>query len=220
MKIIGHRGAAGLALENTKESIQAALKTGVDAIEFDIRVTKDQQLVINHDKSLLRTFRKDLVIAEHTLAELRKAAPRLMTFHELLELTGKTPLVIELKEVTPAKLLKPELAKIKHDLYSIVSFKIEALQSIQKDFPDVHMSLLSFAWPCLREHQAHKAGLQGVGVFWLFLNPLVYWQTKRHGLEIYTYTVNHPWLAKFLHTLYPRLKICTDRPDRLQFLRP
>lgn len=220
MKIIGHRGAAGLALENTKESFLEAIKAGVDALEFDIRITQDQKLVINHDKSLKRTYGKDLIIAEHTLTELRKVVPSLLTFHDLLKLTGKTPLVIELKEVTPARLLKPELAKINHGLYSIVSFKLEALQAIRRDFPDIHMSLLSFAWPCLREHQAHKAGLQGVGVFWLFVNPLVYWQTKRHNLEIYTYTVNHKWQAKYLNKLYPRLKMCTDRPDRLQFLRP
>jgi len=219
MKIIGHRGAAGLALENTKESVLAAIKAGVDAIEFDVRKTKDDELVINHDKSLRHTYGKDLVIAEHTLAELQAAAPQLLTFHDFLQLTGQTPLVIELKEVIPVKLLKTELTKINHDLYSIVSFKLAALQTIQQDFPDVHMSLLSFAWPCLREHQAHNAGLQGIGVYWLFLNPLVYWQTKRHNLEIYTYTVNHPWIARAINTLYPRVKICTDRPDRLQFLR-
>lgn len=219
MKVIGHRGAAGLALENTKESLLAAQNSGVDAIEFDVRCTKDSQLVINHDKSLKRTFGKNLVIGEHTLAELREAAPALLTFHELLRFTKDTPLVIELKEVIDPQLLAHELEKIPHDLYSIVSFKLEAILAVKDALPSVHYSLLSFAWPCYREHQAYKAGLQGIGVFWLFLNPLVYWQSKRHNLEIYTYTINHPWLARLINRLYPRVKICTDRPDNLAFLR-
>lgn len=197
----------------------AAIEAGVDALEFDVRITKDQQLVINHDKSLKRTYGHDLIISEHTLATLRKAAPQLLTLSELINVSGTTPLVIELKEITPAKLLLPELHKLKKSQYSLVSFKLAALKAVRDEFPGVHMSLLSFAWPCLREHQAHKARLQGIGVYSLFLNPLVYCQAKRHGLEVYTYTVNQVWKARLIKKLYPRVNACSDRPDLLQSLR-
>jgi len=52
MKIIGHRGAKGLAPENTLASMQAALDNNVDAIEFDVRVTRDNVPVINHNPDI------------------------------------------------------------------------------------------------------------------------------------------------------------------------
>ena len=55
MQVIGHRGAAALAPENTWESFDVALQIGVDAIETDIRATRDRELVLIHDASLKRT---------------------------------------------------------------------------------------------------------------------------------------------------------------------
>ena len=55
MQVIGHRGAAGLAPENTWESFDVALSLGVDAIETDIRATADGTLVLRHDAELERT---------------------------------------------------------------------------------------------------------------------------------------------------------------------
>lgn len=52
MKIIGHRGAAGLALENTLESLRAGINAGAHSIEFDVRLTKDGEVVLCHDSDL------------------------------------------------------------------------------------------------------------------------------------------------------------------------
>ncbi len=54
MKIIGHRGVAGLALENTLPGLELARLLGVDAIEFDVRMTNDEHIVLCHDNSLSR----------------------------------------------------------------------------------------------------------------------------------------------------------------------
>ena len=53
--VIGHRGAAGLAPENTLEGIEAALAAGADAVEIDVRVTDDGVPVLLHDETLDRT---------------------------------------------------------------------------------------------------------------------------------------------------------------------
>lgn len=219
MKLIGHRGAAGLAPENTIESFQTAMRIGVDALEFDLRLTSDQQIVVNHDASLKRAFGVNMTISQHTLAELQKACPKLPTLNQVLQACGDTALVIELKELIPPELLQAALATSPKSQYSLVSFKLEALQSIKHVFPGVHMSLLSFAWPCWKEHLAKKNSLQGIGVYWLFLNPLVYWQAKRHSLEIYTYSLNNALLTRIITRLYPRVAVCSDRPDLLQPLR-
>ncbi len=49
MEIQGHRGSRGTTPENTLPSFQAALEAGVDAIECDLLITVDQQVVIHHD---------------------------------------------------------------------------------------------------------------------------------------------------------------------------
>src|SRR4051812_26927231 len=52
---IGHRGAAGLAPENTLIAVDSGLSNHVDYIEIDVRQTSDGQLIVMHDKSVDRT---------------------------------------------------------------------------------------------------------------------------------------------------------------------
>lgn len=51
-ELVGHRGARGLAPENTLEGFAAALKIGVSALEFDLGLTRDGVVVIHHDPRL------------------------------------------------------------------------------------------------------------------------------------------------------------------------
>ncbi|MCW9041465.1 MAG: glycerophosphodiester phosphodiesterase, partial [Flavobacteriales bacterium] len=44
--ITGHRGAAGLAPENTLAAIQLAIELGVDRIEIDVQQTKDNKIIV------------------------------------------------------------------------------------------------------------------------------------------------------------------------------
>jgi glycerophosphoryl diester phosphodiesterase len=50
--IIGHRGAAGLVPENTISAFQRACEIGVDAIELDVLLTADNNIVVHHDYAL------------------------------------------------------------------------------------------------------------------------------------------------------------------------
>src|SRR5436305_10932156 len=53
--IIGHRGAAAVAPENTLVSFERALRDGADGIEFDVRLARDCVPVVIHDATLRRT---------------------------------------------------------------------------------------------------------------------------------------------------------------------
>ena len=55
MKVIGHRGAASLAPENTFAGFDLAIEIGVDALETDVQRTKDGTLVLFHDARIERT---------------------------------------------------------------------------------------------------------------------------------------------------------------------
>ena len=54
IKVLGHRGCAGLEPENTIRAFKKAVNLKVDLIEFDVRMTKDKELVVIHDEKVDR----------------------------------------------------------------------------------------------------------------------------------------------------------------------
>jgi len=69
--VIAHRGASGLAPENTLTAFILAVEQGAHGIECDLRLTRDGHVVICHDASVQRTTNGHGFVHEHTLAELR-----------------------------------------------------------------------------------------------------------------------------------------------------
>lgn len=67
----GHRGWRSNYPENTLVSYRAAIELGVDAIEFDVWLSRDGVPVIMHDANTLRITGHDGLITEQTLAELK-----------------------------------------------------------------------------------------------------------------------------------------------------
>ena len=69
--VIGHRGAAGLAPENTLTSFKKAAAIGADMIELDVHKTSDDYLVCIHDDDVSRTTEGEGLVSELTLNEIR-----------------------------------------------------------------------------------------------------------------------------------------------------
>ena len=69
-EIIAHRGASADAPENTLEAFQLGLDQGADAIECDVRVTRDGELVAIHDPTVDRVADTTGTVAEMSQAEL------------------------------------------------------------------------------------------------------------------------------------------------------
>lgn len=68
--VIAHRGASGIAPENTLLAVATALTLGADMVEVDLQLSRDGHLVLFHDPTLRRTAR---VVAPHPLAGTRRA---------------------------------------------------------------------------------------------------------------------------------------------------
>ena len=93
--IAGHRGAKGLAPENTIEAFEKAIELGADMVEFDVRRTADGMLVIHHDEDIAGEPLRNLSYKQ--LPELKGV--RIPTFEETLRLcAGRIAVDIELKE--------------------------------------------------------------------------------------------------------------------------
>ncbi|MBM3131125.1 MAG: hypothetical protein FJ009_21185 [Chloroflexi bacterium] len=69
---VGHRGAAGEAPENTLAAFQRGLEVGVDVIELDVHLSRDDQLVVIHDPRLDRTTDGSGLVRDFPLADLRR----------------------------------------------------------------------------------------------------------------------------------------------------
>jgi glycerophosphoryl diester phosphodiesterase len=72
MLIIGHRGASGFEPENTIRSFQKSIEAGLNMVEFDIRRSKDGELVVFHDFTLKRLFGINKMISGLTLSQLQE----------------------------------------------------------------------------------------------------------------------------------------------------
>ena len=70
--IFGHRGSPTNITENTLASFKKAAEDGVDGLEFDVRLTKDKQIVIFHDSDLQRLAGVDKKIQDLTYEKLQE----------------------------------------------------------------------------------------------------------------------------------------------------
>ena len=70
--VIAHRGGSVVAPENTLEAFRRAIDSGADAIELDVRLTKDGHLAVIHDRRVDRTTSGTGVIGRLTLAEIKE----------------------------------------------------------------------------------------------------------------------------------------------------
>jgi glycerophosphoryl diester phosphodiesterase len=117
--VIGHRGAAAVRPENTVPSFEHALAAGVDAVEFDVRVSADGVAVVHHDAFTGRTCGDDLHVERSSIGALRRLDAAgtfsgafrslqrtpIPLLDEVLELTRGVPVIIECKTVDAAPLV-------------------------------------------------------------------------------------------------------------------
>jgi glycerophosphoryl diester phosphodiesterase len=203
MLVIGHRGAAGVAPENTLEALRAGIDAGADMLEFDIHLTKDNVPVLTHDNNLLRTHRKRNFINRISFTDLQKLTadspnPIISLESVLDEFFGEILLNIEIKQRGMAPhviaLLKTKYVKRKSDwdLFVFSSFLAGELSSIRKLSQEANLWLLHKRNPFIFIAFARRLHLDGVGFHRLYINDFAIAIAKKTKLFTYAYTVNRP----------------------------
>lgn len=134
MKIIAHRGASGLAPENTLLSLATAMVSGADLVEFDVQLTLDGQIVLFHDRSFIDINGNKSGIANHTLEDLYRIDVgtwknekfrniRIPTLNDAMELLDGFSCVVEIKpqytELEKGRVLELETLNILDDSQGI-----------------------------------------------------------------------------------------------------
>jgi glycerophosphoryl diester phosphodiesterase len=225
MLIIGHRGAAGVAPENSLEALRAGVEAGADMLEFDIHMTADRIPVLIHDNNLMRTHKKRLFVHQATLAELREATADtkspIVTLEEVFEeFYGKVLLNVEIKQRGIAKdliaFLNANYTKRSKDweLFVFSSFYGTELRAIRRLAPKANLWLLHNRNPFIFIAYARLLQLDGVGFHRLYINDLALEIAKRTNLFTYAYTVNRPHTALLL-SRKGLDAVVTDYPEKI-----
>lgn len=109
--VIAHRGNRVRRAENTIESLSEAVELGADALEFDVRVTRDGVAMLMHDPDLDRTTDGHGPVSAFSFSEIRRLdaaarahsapAARMLVpaLEEVLDRFREIPMVIEVKEI-------------------------------------------------------------------------------------------------------------------------
>ncbi len=223
MKIIGHRGVAGIELENTKGSFMRAMNIGLSAVELDVRKTKDNRLVVCHDSDLVKIAHRKEKVKDLTLRELQAIelidGSTLLTLEEALDILEGIEVIVEIKDEGCGRELYRVLRKYPQQSIAVASFVLRELAVYQDLGIRNELYGLEHTKPFDIIHFAKIMRLQGIGLnFWL-LNPLTYFLCRKANLKVYVYTVNNQFVGKLFRWLYPTAAICTDYPGKFMALK-
>jgi len=93
--VFAHRGGSALAPENTIEAFDNGLRLGADGLELDVRLSRDGDVVVHHDRTLNRTTQLRGPIADRATGELMRANVPVLA--DVLARYRDVRLIVELK---------------------------------------------------------------------------------------------------------------------------
>lgn len=146
--IVGHKGAAGYAPQNTLASFRMAINIGCNRAELDVNRTKDGQVVVFHDDEVSKLTNGVGFVSEMTLTALKaldcEQGEKIPTLQEVIDVCkNKINLQIELKSDGTPELVNDLI--LKNDIQKqvvITSFRDYLLKEIKQLNPDLKVGLL------------------------------------------------------------------------------
>lgn len=233
--VIGHRGAAARAPENTLAGLRKAHELGTRWVEFDVMLTADGVPILIHDETLDRTTSGHGPVPAHSLAEIRTldagawfaaalAGEKVPTLEETIALLLELGLHANV-EIKPARGQAAVTARATVETLLrlwpadgprllISSFARESLAVARDLAPDIPRGLLAETQPA-----DWAEALQALGCATLHLNhkcstPAMLQQLRQAGVPVLFYTVNDAGRARDLFAAGATALI-TDTPDLL-----
>ncbi len=228
VKIVAHRGASGLAPENTLASIKLAMQAGADCIEVDVHLSLDGCLVLLHDETLQRTTNGRGKVYDFTYAELAKldagswfadkfAGESIPALKDVLHLTrNKIALNIEIKAERSDDQIARQLVILLEqenalDRCIVTSFDPALISRVKHLNPDIRTGIIF--------KKADSTVFSGLWEILSCKHRLVdkrfITQAGATGKEIHVWTVNSGRQMRRLCRLGVDA-IITDYPDRLR----
>lgn len=246
VEIVAHRGASYDAPENTLAAVNLAWKQQTDAVEIDVYLSADQQIVVVHDKTLKRYGGPDKPIASMTYAELRKhevggwkdpkwkGEPIPLLSEVLKTIPDGKRLFIEVKcgvEIVPHLAKALETADLPPERTAIICFSSDVIAAASEQLPNIKRYWLvslkpnkvtGKIQPTLDEliTTAKRIGSDGLdlGGKLEIIDEKYVARLEQESLPLYVWTVNSSEDASRLSQMGVK-GITTDRPGLLQQLK-
>ena len=241
IKIIAHRGAAGLAPENTISAFAKAMEYNVDMVELDVHLSADDSVIVMHDHNVKRTTNGEGEIEDLTYDYIKGldagswydpkfSNEKVPTLREVLQfVNGRTTVLIELKwpkKGTYKNLVKNVLQTIKdchaENWVVVQSFEQQYLKEMNQAAPGIPCHQLVFAAPNLLPiYHDRSLGfgefeplpfVRSVNISYLYLNKKFIQKMHDKNMTVYAYTLDsEDKMSKAINLGIDG--IITNRPD-------
>ncbi len=144
MLIIGHRGC-NLEPENTLRALAKGMECA-DYVEVDVRMSKDNEPVVIHDRTLERTTNGRGLIKDFTLKQLKELdawmGEKIPTLNEVLDLVKGRGLIIEIKEAGSEEKICNAIKKKETANILLVSFSPQAIRNAKSMLPGIRTGII------------------------------------------------------------------------------
>jgi len=236
--VVAHRGGAALAPENTLAALRRALDLEVDAVELDVRLSRDGHPVVIHDATVDRTMEATGRVRDLSLGALQALRPRggrgggVPALREALALVrGRARLFLEVKtddgearRALEERVLAVVAAAGPEAAVTFVSFDLLCLRRLRELNRSVPLGVL-VSWDFFQAHgraapdrlleEARGLRAQRVGIHHELAAPDLLEAVRAAGLAADVWTVDDaPAMRRF--ALLGVDAVTTDRPDLLR----
>jgi len=234
-QVVAHRGASAEAPENTLAAFRRALEIGVDAVELDVHLTSDGELVVIHDPMLDRTTDGRGLVRDQTLAAMRRldagrwfgerfAGERIPTLAEALDLLRSVRVIVEVKNGPIyysgiAARVAAEVRSTGHPSVTASSFDHPVLVELKAEATrlgtTMDAAVLFVGRPVDPVGLALDAGADALHPHWAYLTPEMVGAAHAAALRVETWTVDDPLCLAHVVGMAPD-GVMSNYPDRLR----
>ncbi|MCY3857666.1 MAG: glycerophosphodiester phosphodiesterase family protein [Gammaproteobacteria bacterium] len=191
--VIGHRGAAGHAPENSLEAFEIAFTCGVDAIEFDVKYVHGE-LIVFHDDTVERLTTSNGSIdsfSREELSELRlRNGEQIPTLEQVWDIVPPSiGINIELKGANTGRPVA-EFVRTHSHRYLISSFLVGELSQFKAIAKNVPTALLTRVHDMNVLGTAASLGVENIHVMDAVADPSYLLAMFNAGFTVYVFTVN------------------------------
>jgi len=201
--VIGHRGAAGHAPENTLKSFNKAVELGADMVEMDVHLCATGEPVVIHDETVDRTTDGSGRVRDLSLDELKALdagdGERVPTLVEVIdEMSGRAALNVELKGPGCVDRVHEVLSDavgdglVSQDGLLVSSFHLGMLEWMRALSDDVRLGVLVGDAPGRVLEFAQRVEAYSVNPYHKRMSLEFVSLAHGHGLKVYPWTVNEP----------------------------
>ena len=216
--VFGHRGASGLAPENTLASFARAVALGVDGVELDVRLTSDGEVVVLHDERLERTTSGVGLVGETSFRALRRLdagnGEKVPTLAEVFDrVPAHVAVNVELKAAGTALAVAEVLEQTAHPLL-VSSFDHAELGRFHSAMPRVACAPLAARWRERLTTVAASLDACAINLAERAATPRRLAALAERGFGCLVYTIDNARRAEQLRT-DGAAGVFTNRPDRV-----